>query len=50
MATMTLDDLSAQFSRAFGNQLIAVVLYGSAARGEHGQSVRTSTCSWWCAR
>lgn len=35
MATMTLDDLSAQFSRAFGNQLIAVVLYGSAARGEH---------------
>ena len=35
MATMTLDDLSAQLSRAFGDQLVAVVLYGSAARGEH---------------
>lgn len=32
--TMTLDDLAARLSSAFGDQLTAVVLYGSAARGE----------------
>ena len=35
MAKMTLDDLSAQLSQAHGDQLTAVVLYGSAAGGEH---------------
>lgn len=35
MKRMTLDDLSAQLSQAHGDQLVAVVLYGSAARGEH---------------
>jgi predicted nucleotidyltransferase len=33
-ATMSLDDLAAQLSRAHGERLTAVVLYGSAARGE----------------
>lgn len=32
--TMTLEALAAQLSRAHGEQLVAVVLYGSAARGE----------------
>jgi hypothetical protein len=35
MATMTLDDLVTQLRSAYGNQLSAVVLYGSAAAGEH---------------
>lgn len=35
MATMTLDDLVEQLGKAFGNGLRAVVLYGSAAAGEH---------------
>lgn len=35
MAKMTLEDLTAQLSRAHGAQLTAVVLYGSAARGDH---------------
>lgn len=35
MTTMTLDTLTARLSQAHGDQLIAVVLYGSAARGEH---------------
>jgi hypothetical protein len=35
MATMTLDDLVAQLEAAFGPGLRAVVLYGSAAAGEH---------------
>lgn len=35
MATMTLDELSARLSQAFADDLMAVVLYGSAARGEH---------------
>ncbi|HEX6534576.1 MAG TPA: nucleotidyltransferase domain-containing protein [Gemmatimonadaceae bacterium] len=35
MATMTLDELVAQLRQAFGEGLRAVVLYGSAATGEH---------------
>lgn len=35
MATMTLDDLVTQLRAAYGSQLSAVVLYGSAAAGEH---------------
>jgi len=35
MAKMTLDDLVKQLSAAFGAELRAVVLYGSAAAGEH---------------
>lgn len=35
MAKMTLDDLVAQLAQAFGSGLRSVVLYGSAAAGEH---------------
>jgi hypothetical protein len=35
MATMTLDDLVTQLRAAYGTHLSAVVLYGSAAAGEH---------------
>lgn len=35
MAKMTLDELVAQLQKAFGDGLKAVVLYGSAAAGEH---------------
>ncbi|HUF79488.1 MAG TPA: hypothetical protein VMN03_00010 [Burkholderiales bacterium] len=35
MARMTLDDLVMQLRAAFGGELRAVVLYGSAASGEH---------------
>lgn len=35
MATMTLDDLVTQLRAAYGTHLTAVVLYGSAAAGEH---------------
>ena len=35
MAKMTLDDLVSQLRAAFGTELHAVVLYGSAAAGEH---------------
>jgi predicted nucleotidyltransferase len=35
MARMTLDDLVAQLTKAFGSGLRSVVLYGSAAAGEH---------------
>lgn len=35
MARMTLDDLVTQLRGAFGNELRAVVLYGSAASGDH---------------
>jgi predicted nucleotidyltransferase len=35
MAKMTLDELVSQLRAAFGNELRAVVLYGSAAAGEH---------------
>lgn len=35
MAKMTLDELTAQLKRAHGSDLTAVILYGSAARGEH---------------
>ena len=35
MATMTLDDLVTQLRSAYGPHLSAVVLYGSAATGEH---------------
>jgi len=35
MARMTLDELVAQLRAAYGNTLRAVVLYGSAAAGEH---------------
>ena len=35
MATMTLDDLVTQLRSAYGTHLSAVVLYGSAAAGEH---------------
>jgi predicted nucleotidyltransferase len=35
MAKMTLDELVAQLKKAFGDGLEAVVLYGSAAAGEH---------------
>jgi hypothetical protein len=35
MATMTLDDLVTQLRAAYGSRLSAVVLYGSAAAGEH---------------
>ena len=35
MAKMTLDQLVAQLQLAFGPELVAVVLYGSASRGEH---------------
>jgi predicted nucleotidyltransferase len=35
MAKMTLDELVAQLQKAFGDGLISVVLYGSAAAGEH---------------
>jgi hypothetical protein len=35
MATMTLDDLVMQLRTAYGSHLSAVVLYGSAAGGEH---------------
>ena len=35
MATMTLDDLVSQLRAAYGSELRAVVLYGSAAAGEH---------------
>ncbi len=34
MATMTLEDLAAQLRKAHADQLTAVVLYGSAARGD----------------
>lgn len=35
MATMTLDELVEQLRKAFGDELRAVVLYGSATAGEH---------------
>jgi len=35
MAKMTLEELVAQLEKAFGEELRAVVLYGSAAAGEH---------------
>ena len=35
MATMTLDELVSQLNKAYGAELRAVVLYGSAASGEH---------------
>lgn len=35
MATMTLDDLVSQLRKAYGEHLSSVVLYGSAAGGEH---------------
>ena len=35
MANMTLDDLVAQLLKAYGDELTTVVLYGSAAAGEH---------------
>lgn len=35
MASMTLDELVAQLQKAYGTGLRAVVLYGSAASGEH---------------
>ena len=35
MAKMTLDDLVAQARTIYGTDLVAVALYGSAARGEH---------------
>ncbi len=35
MAQMTLDELVMQLQRAYGDRLRCVVLYGSAARGEH---------------
>lgn len=35
MANMTLDDLVSQLRAAYGTELRAVVLYGSAAAGEH---------------
>jgi len=35
MATMTLDDLVTQLRAAYGTRLDSVVLYGSAAAGEH---------------
>ena len=35
MATMTLDELVTQLRAAYGARLSSVVLYGSAAGGEH---------------
>jgi predicted nucleotidyltransferase len=35
MAKMTLDELVVQLKKAFGDGLVSVVLYGSAAAGEH---------------
>src|SRR5512140_2899681 len=35
MAKLTLDDLVTQLKASFGDDLISVVLYGSAAGGEH---------------
>jgi hypothetical protein len=35
MAKMTLEDLAAQLGAAYGGDLVSVVLYGSAAGGEH---------------
>src|SRR5260221_2781777 len=35
MATMTLDELVKQLHAAYGQNLVSVVLYGSAAAGEH---------------
>src|SRR6476661_1532625 len=35
MATMTLDELVTQLRAAYGTRLNSVVLYGSAATGEH---------------
>jgi hypothetical protein len=35
MANMTLNDLVAQAKAIYGSELVAVALYGSAARGEH---------------
>jgi len=35
MAKMTLDELVVQLTKAFGDGLVSVVLYGSAAAGEH---------------
>ena len=35
MAKMTLDDLVSQLRAVFGGELRSVVLYGSAAAGEH---------------
>jgi predicted nucleotidyltransferase len=35
MATMTLEQLVTQLRAAYGDELRAVVLYGSAAAGEH---------------
>jgi hypothetical protein len=37
MAKMTLDELVAQLTKAFGENLRAVVLYGSAVNGEHAR-------------
>jgi hypothetical protein len=38
MATMTLDDLVTQLRAAYGSRLASVVLYGSAAGGDHIQN------------
>jgi hypothetical protein len=38
MATMTLDELVAQLRKAYGSSLASVVLYGSAAGGDHVQN------------
>src|SRR5215217_4367536 len=38
MATMTLEDLVTQLRAAYGSRLSSVVLYGSAAGGDHIQN------------
>ena len=38
MATMTLEDLVTQLRAAYGSHLVSVVLYGSAAGGDHIQN------------
>jgi predicted nucleotidyltransferase len=43
---MTLDDLVSQLRAAYGEALRAVVLYGSAAAGDHAAPGPTTTC-WW---
>ena len=44
MAQMTLDELVSQLRAAYGAALRSVVLYGSAAAGEHTKRP-TTTCS-----
>src|SRR5207247_10711977 len=51
MATMTLEQFTAAVAAALGDRLVALVLYGSAARGTHvpGRSAVNTLFSWQAA-